>query len=113
MWTLERGIETCRALQRIAEPFGFSVALYGGVLVNGNGNDLDVFLVPQRADADVAGCLEAIRTGLNCGVTGPFLGDWNRLMCQIRMRPDSVDIQITRLTAPPEDVAVGAIYDEL
>jgi hypothetical protein len=92
MWTLERGIETCRALNKIADPFGFSVALYGGVLVNGSGADLDLFLVPQKADADVAGCLKAIRDGLKCGVTGPFLGDWNRLMCQIRMRPDIIDV---------------------
>ena len=113
MWTLERGLETCRALQRIVEPFGFSLALYGGVLVNGVGNDLDVFFVPQRADANVGGCIEAIRAGLNCGVTGPFLGDWNRLMCQIRMRPDSIDVQFTRLTAPPDDVAVGAICEQL
>ena len=100
-------------LQGIADPFGFSVALYGGVLVNGEGRDLDIFLVPQKADADVAGCLEAIRTGLNCGVTGPFLGDWNRLMFQVRTRPDVIDAQVTRLTTPPEDVEVGAIYDQL
>lgn len=103
MWTLERGLETCKALQRIVEPFGFSVALYGGVLVNGTGHDLDVFLVPQRADAGVAECVEAIRAGLNCGVTGPFLGDWNRLTCQIRVRPDPIDAQITRLTGPPAE----------
>jgi hypothetical protein len=36
-----------RALQRIVEPFAFSVALYGAVLVNGTGHDLDVFLVPK------------------------------------------------------------------
>jgi hypothetical protein len=105
-WTLERGLERCRALQRIVEPFAFSVALYGGVLVNGIGHDRDVFLVPQRADAGVAACVEAIHAGLNCGVTGPFLGDWNRLMCQIRVRPDCIDAQFTRLTAPPGDVAV-------
>jgi hypothetical protein len=40
MWTLERGVEACGALQRIVEPFGFSVALYGGVLITGTGNDL-------------------------------------------------------------------------
>ena len=113
MWTLERGLETCRALQRIVEPLGFSVALYGGVLVNGTGHDLDVFLVPQRAGAGVAACVEAIRAGLNCGVTGPFLGDWNRLMCVIRVRPDCIDAQFTRLTAPPGDVAVGAICEQL
>jgi hypothetical protein len=60
-----------------------------------------------------AACVEAIRAGLNCGVTGPFLGDWNRLMCQIRVRPDCIDAQFTRLTAPPGDVAVGAIYEQL
>jgi hypothetical protein len=32
----------------------------------------------QRADAGVAACTEAIRARLNCEVTGPFLGDWNR-----------------------------------
>jgi hypothetical protein len=113
MWTLERGLETCRALQRIVEPFAFSVALYGGVLVDGTGHGLDVFLVPQRADAGVAACVEAIRAGLNCGVTGPFLGDWNRLMCQIRVCPDCIDAQFNRLTAPPGDVAVGAICEQL
>ena len=113
MWTLERGLETCRELQGIVEPFGFSVALYGGVLVNGNGNDLDVFLVPQRADADVAGCVDAIRAQLHCGVTGPFLGDWNRLMSQIRMRPDAIDVQFTRLTAAPDGIDVGAICEQL
>jgi hypothetical protein len=34
-------MEACRGLQRIVEPFGFLVALYGGVLMNGTGNDLD------------------------------------------------------------------------
>ena len=58
-------------------------------------------------------CVEAIRAGLNCGVTGPFLGDWNRLMCVIRVRPDCIDAQFTRLTAPPDNVAVGAVFEQL
>jgi hypothetical protein len=104
MWTLERGVEACRALHRIVQPFGFSVALYGGVLVNGMGDDLDVFLVPQRENADVRGAVEGIRAGLNCGVKGPYLGRWNRLSCIIRMCPDAIDAQFTRLTATPNQV---------
>jgi len=68
MWTLERGIEACSALQRIVEPFGFSVALYGGVLINGTGTDLDVYLVPQREDADVRGAVDGISSGFFGGV---------------------------------------------
>src|SRR5262249_40563780 len=43
MWTLEHGVGTCRRLQTAVEPFGFSVALYGSVLVRRTGNDLDIF----------------------------------------------------------------------
>jgi hypothetical protein len=32
-------------------------------------------------------------------------------MCVIRMRPDRIDAQFTRLTAPPDDVAVGAVLN--
>lgn len=112
MWTLEQGVETCRALHRIVEPFGFSVALYGGVLVTGTGNDLDVFLVPQRENADVRGAVEGIHAGLNCGVNGPYLGHWNRLSCVLRTRPDAIDAQFTRLTAAPNQV-VGTVCYEL
>src|SRR5262245_14560015 len=113
MWTLEHGVGTCRRLQTAVEPFGFSVALYGSVLLSGTGSDLDVFLVPQTQDADVRGCVGVIRTELHCGVTGPFLGDWNRLTCNVRLQPDRIDAQFTRLTGPPDGVAVGSVFYQL
>ena len=112
MWTLKRGVEACRILDRIVQPFGFSAALYGGVLVAGRGNDLDVFLVPQTENADVKGAVEAVREGFNSGVDGPYLGQWNRLSCIVRLRPDHIDLQFTRLTAPPNQ-EVGTVYYEL
>jgi len=76
------------------------------------GNDLDVFLVPQEENADVRGAVEAIRDELNCGVSGPYLGHWNRLSCIIRLLPDAVDAQFIRLTTPPQEFGIGSIcYD--
>jgi hypothetical protein len=112
MWTLERGVDTCRTLERIVKPFGFSVALYGSVLINGTGDDLDVYLVPQKQDADVRSAVEGIRDGLHCGVDGPYGGDWNRLWCIVRLRPDRIDAQFTRLSAMPKE-NVGHVCYEL
>jgi hypothetical protein len=59
-----------RALLRpAAEQYGFSVALYGSVLLDGEGNDLDVFMVPQRENPDVAGLLNTLRRNMRA-VTG-------------------------------------------
>jgi hypothetical protein len=113
MWTLKAGLEECGTLQRIVEQHGFSVALYGSVLKSGAGDDLDVFLVPQRPDADVRSAVDAVRNGLQCDVTGPLLGDLNRLVCVVRLQPGPIDIQITRLTARPLDVAEMAVCYEL
>lgn len=113
MWTLEAGLEACRTLQRIVEPHGFSVALYGSVLKSGAGDDLDVFLVPQRPDADVRGAMDAVPNSLQCGVTGPLLGDLNRLVCVVHLQSGPIDIQITRLTARPLQVAEMAVCYEL
>lgn len=51
---------------------------------------LDVFLVPQRENADVQGAVEAILRGLHCAVSSPYLGAWNRLSCIIRPRTESM-----------------------
>jgi hypothetical protein len=56
MWTRDDALLIYRALPKPgAEQDGFSVALYGSVLFDGDGNDLDVFMVPQREKPDLAG----------------------------------------------------------
>jgi hypothetical protein len=45
MWTRDDALLIYKALLRpAAEQYGFSVALYGSVLLDGEGNDLDVFI---------------------------------------------------------------------
>jgi hypothetical protein len=43
---------------------GFSVAFYGSVLLDGESNDLDMFMVPQRENPDMASLLDTIRRHL-------------------------------------------------
>jgi|HubBroStandDraft_5_1064220.scaffolds.fasta_scaffold860202_1 hypothetical protein len=62
MWTLEYALTLIRKIAPIAERHGFSVALYGGVLLSGQSeNDLDLFFVLQDPEiCDVQGCLAGI-----------------------------------------------------
>ena len=64
VWTLDNAIPLIRKIAPIAERHGFSVALYGSVLDEGqNGSDLDLFFVEQDPDiCDVLGCLQEIAT---------------------------------------------------
>lgn len=62
MWTLQEALPLIRKISPIAEKHGFSVALYGSVLVRGESEkDLDLFFVEQDPDiCDVNGCLNEI-----------------------------------------------------
>ena len=61
MWSLESGISLVRQVAPIAYKHGFAVALYGGVLERGSGNDLNLFFVEQDSEiCNVAACLDEI-----------------------------------------------------
>jgi hypothetical protein len=61
MWTLEDAILLIRDIEPIANQAGFTVALYGGVLIRGTGNDLDLFFVEQDSDiCSVEECLQGV-----------------------------------------------------
>ena len=81
----------------VAQQHGFSAALYGSVLANNEGNDLNVFMVPQRENADVAGLLASLRRHMRA-VTNPIAGDWNRdVVVATTQDGKRIDIQFTRL----------------
>jgi hypothetical protein len=64
---------------------------------NENGNDLDIFIVPQRGNADMAGFLAALRRNMRT-VSEPVQGDWNRdVIIATTMDRKAIDIQFTRL----------------
>lgn len=48
-WTLEEGLQVTRYLERLFKPFGFHVALGGGVMLRGRSSkDLDVIVYPDK-----------------------------------------------------------------
>lgn len=98
MWTREDAILAYRALLcPAAQQHGFSAALYGSTLLNDEGNDLDIFIVPQRQNADVAGFLGTLRRHMRT-VTEPVAGDWNRdFVVATTQDGKLIDIQFTRV----------------
>lgn len=98
MWTRDDAVLIYKALLRpAAEQYGFSVALYGSVLLDGEGNDLDVFMVPQRENPDMASLLDTLRRNMR-DVTEPIAGDWNRdVIIATTHDGKRIDIQVTRL----------------
>jgi len=98
MWTRDDALLIYRALLRpAAEQYGFSVALYGSVILDGEGNDLDVFMVPQRENPDMAELLNTLRRNMRA-VTDPIAGDWNRdVIIATTIEGRRIDIQFTRV----------------
>lgn len=98
MWTRDDAILIYRALLHpAAEQYGFSAALYGSVILHGEGNDLDVFMIPQRENPDMAALLNRLRRNMRA-VTDPVAGDWNRdVVLATTMDGNRIDIQFTRL----------------
>lgn len=71
-------------------------ALYGSVLLGNEANDLDLFMAPQRQDANVAAFVETLRRHMRVGE--PVPGDWNRdSVIAFTMDGKKLDIQFTRL----------------
>ena len=61
MWSLESGLSFARKVAPIARKHGFAVAIYGGVLEKGAGNDRDLFFVEQDPElCNVSECLDEI-----------------------------------------------------
>jgi len=98
MWTREDALLLYKALlSPVAEHHGFSAALYGSVLLGDEANDLDLFVVPQRQDANVAAFLETLRRHMR-QVGEPLAGDWNRdVVTAFTTDGKRLDIQFTRL----------------
>jgi hypothetical protein len=99
MWTRTDALILYRALlSPAAEQHGFSAALYGSVLMMDEANDLDLFMIPQRRDANVAAFLETLRRHMRVG--DPVPGEWNRdFVIAIMADGKKLDIQFTRLSA--------------
>lgn len=71
MWTRTDALLIYKALlSPAAEQHGFSAALYGSVLLGDETNDLDLFMVPQRQDANVEAFLETLRRHMRVGELG-------------------------------------------
>jgi hypothetical protein len=106
MWTREDALLLYRALLNpAAEEHGFSAALYGSVISNGEGNDLDVFMVPQREDPDIDGLVATLRRHMR-EVSDPIAGEWNRDIVIARTNAgDRIDIQVTHLQPQANDDA--------
>ncbi len=73
MWTIENALPVVKSIAVIGREHGFSVALYGSVLVDGQSNkDLDLFLIAAREKmtcaVDAQSCLTAIaaKFGIEC-----------------------------------------------
>jgi hypothetical protein len=62
MWTPDNALPLIRRISPIARRHGFSVALYGSVLNQGESKkDLDLFFIEQDPDiSDVRGCIDEI-----------------------------------------------------
>jgi hypothetical protein len=97
MWTLTDALILYKALlSPAAEEHGFSAALYGSVLLSDEADDLDLFMVPQRKDANVAAFLETLRRHMRVGEPAP--GAWNRdFVIAFAADGKKLDIQFTRL----------------
>jgi hypothetical protein len=97
MWTGADALLLYKSLlSPAAEHHGFSAALYGSVLLCNEANDLDLFMVPQRQDANVAAFVETLRRHMRVGE--PVPGDWNRdFVIAFTMDGKKLDIQFTRL----------------
>jgi hypothetical protein len=62
-WTLDNALPMIRTLATIAEKQKFSTALYGSVLVNGQGDDLDLYFMAQEVmttESHVRACLAEV-----------------------------------------------------
>ena len=62
MWTLNNALPLIQTISLITRRHGFSVALYGSVLDQGESEkDLDLFFIEQESDiCDVQGCIDEI-----------------------------------------------------
>jgi hypothetical protein len=62
MWTLDEALPLIRKIAEAARTCGYSVALYGSVLVRGESTkDLDIFFIEQEAGCNVEHCRAEIR----------------------------------------------------
>lgn len=62
--TIMQAIKLMRVISPIAHRHGFLASLYGSVLIDGTGRDIDLLLVPWRTSYDIQGCIEEIRSAL-------------------------------------------------
>jgi hypothetical protein len=102
MWTRDDALIIFRALlSPAAEQHGFSAALYGSVMLNDEGNDLDILMIPQRENHDLKGLIATLRRHMR-EVSDPIPGDWNRdIVVATTNGGEHIDIQVTRLHQPP------------
>jgi hypothetical protein len=61
-WTLEQALQIVPSIAHIAKKFGYSVAVCGSVLLNGEGEDLDLRFIPEEPLCDAQGCINEIQT---------------------------------------------------
>jgi len=86
MWTLDNALPLVQRISPIARRHGFSVALYGSVLDQGESKkDIDLFFIEQEPDiSDAQGCIDEIAElpemehigGPHAGTGGPICAIW-------------------------------------
>lgn len=60
-WTIDQARQLADHIDRRVRPLGYLVALYGSVLTQGQGRDLDLLLVPWRPNTDPQLAITTIR----------------------------------------------------
>jgi hypothetical protein len=95
-WTLLQAMSFCREIEGTVQRCGYMLSVYGSVMRNGHGRDLDIILVPWRGGAYPEFVCDAIKEHLKAS---RMVEPENSLFadrCELLMLPDGrlLDIQV-------------------
>ena len=116
MWTIEGALPVVRDIAAIGRKHGFSVALYGSVLVSGESSkDLDLFFIAAEemtCAVDARACLTAIAKalGIDCPQLTPMCTARVELGCGKRI--DAQFLESAQLREQLNTVDTGSVTDE-
>jgi hypothetical protein len=106
-WTIENALPVVRSIAVIGREHGFSVALYGSVLVTGESSkDLDLFFIAaenRTSTVHAQACLKAIAQefGINCPRLTPICT--SRIELGEGKRIDAQFLELNQLRQSTED----------
>jgi hypothetical protein len=93
-WTLDRALSFFRSITQPFQKAGWLVSLYGSVLIQGHGRDLDLIAVPWRPDANVMEAVDIIRNLYGATIEDDKEGIMGRSAIALKLMDESVvDIQ--------------------